>query len=134
MKWTSLIPNLMCDDVDATVAWYQQHFAAQLFDQVPFEHAPDRHQWAIIGIGETSLMWQATESLRADVPFMADRVPGGGFTLFIRVEGLVKWTGQFAEPERIVKPLHTTFYGMQELYLRDPNGYILALAEPVSPA
>jgi 5-bromo-4-chloroindolyl phosphate hydrolysis protein len=29
----------------------------------------------------------------------------------------------------IVKELHTTFYGMQEFYFKDCNGYILAFAE-----
>lgn len=74
-------------------------------------------------------MFQARRSLIEDLPLFKDTEIGASLTFYIEVENIKGWYEKLKNNITIVKDIHTSFYGMQEFYIRDCNGYILAFAE-----
>lgn len=49
--------------------------------------------------------------------------------VYIEVENLEDFYNEIKEKVEIVKEFSNTWYGMNEFYIRDNNGYILGFAE-----
>ncbi len=137
MPFQKLTPNLMVADVVQTVTFYRDHLGFQLVMAVPLASEAvvtqldgRPMQYALVQRDGVELMFQQRESLRRELPQLPSTI-GASLTLYCEVTDLATWAAQLPA-SLLVKPLATTFYGMRELYLRDLNGYILCLAEPVS--
>ena len=126
----SLRPDLMVPDVNAAVAFYQEHFDAELTVTVPEQ--PGKYDFAIIKIGQVELMLELVESLSKDVAPLQNIPMGGSFTLFIEVDDVQAIYDRVKGKVRIVKDMHDTFYGTREFYMQDLNGYVLTLSETKS--
>ncbi len=74
-------------------------------------------------------MFQAERSLAMALPVLKGRGIGGTFTLYMELDDVSDMYARVKGAVTVVKDLHTTFYGMQELYIEDCNGYILTFAE-----
>jgi len=84
--------------------------------------------FAIIKRDDVELMLQSQESLSQDLPALK-RQPGGGFvSLYIRVTDARELYENIRRKATILKDLHTTFYGTEEFYVLDCNGYVLTFA------
>jgi uncharacterized glyoxalase superfamily protein PhnB len=79
--------------------------------------------------GDVEIMFQAKRSLSETHPVLKDKEIGGTLTLYIEVEGVQELYARIKDKVTVVKDLHTTFYGMQEFYVQDCNGYIVTFAE-----
>jgi catechol 2,3-dioxygenase-like lactoylglutathione lyase family enzyme len=90
--------------------------------------------YVMLSHGSEGLMLQRRDSLAEDVPvFAADATPGGTFTLYMRGEPVDALAARLPDSVEIIKGPETTWYGMRELYIRDPDGYVLAFGAPDGP-
>lgn len=126
-----LTPNLMVEDVQQTLSFYSDVLGFKVLmtlpDQPPFG-------FAIVQRDQVELMFQSRSSLSENVPALMGHPIGASQTFYIEVQGLTKLYENLRNKVDIVVDLHTTFYGTQEFYFRDVNGYILSFTEPSQPA
>lgn len=121
-----LTPNLMVEDVRATVEFYRDVLGFQTLMTLPDEPP---FGFAIMQRDQVELMFQSRESLSEDVPALAGAPIGASQTFYIEVTDIQSLYEQLRGRVDIVVDLHTTFYGMTEFYIRDLNGYILSFSE-----
>lgn len=126
---TNLIPNLMVADVRATVAFYRDVFGFTPDGEVPDAHDPALLQFGSTQRGSVTIFFQSQRSLSADVPALAGRTIGATATLFISVDDVDALFASFNGRAEVVVPLHDTWYGQREVYVKDNNGYILCFAQ-----
>jgi len=137
MALKKLTPNLMVDDVNDTIRFYKDVLGFEFVMAVPknsqevlMEIPKDRQLiYAMMKNGNVELMFQEKSSLSEDVPALKGFEIGGTVTFYVEVENVEELFAKLKEKVEIVKELHTTFYGMQEFYLKDCNGYILCFSE-----
>ncbi|MGZ9165996.1 MAG: VOC family protein [Anaerolineales bacterium] len=125
-----LTPNLMVEDVSQTLAFYQDILGFEAVLTLP-ETAP--FDFAIVQRDGVELMFQSRQRFSGNVPALAGSVIGASQTFYIEVTGLTDLYEQLRDKVEIVAHLHTTFYGTQEMYFRDINGYILSFSEAIQP-
>lgn len=124
----SITANLMVDDVDATVAYYEEILGFSLDLSVPRDDG--KLQWALVMRDEVELMLHEKENLLSEVPQLKGSVIGGSLTLFVRMKNLDTYYHEIKGRAEVIKEPMTTFYGMNEFTIQDINGYILTFAEP----
>ena len=59
-----------------------------------------------------------------------DTPPGGTFTLYFRVGDVDEVVARIPDGHEVVKPLERTWYGMKEIWVRDPDGYVVTIGAP----
>jgi uncharacterized glyoxalase superfamily protein PhnB len=121
-----LTPNLMVEDVQATLTFYRDVLGFEVLTTLP-DTAP--FDFAIVRRDAVELMFQSRTSLSENVPALTGSPIGASQTFYIEVSGLRDLYEQVRGRAEIVVDLHTTFYGTQEFYFRDVNGYILSFSE-----
>jgi uncharacterized glyoxalase superfamily protein PhnB len=92
--------------------------------EVPHE---DALGFVILKQGDVELMLQTRASIAADVPALAD-TPGGGTLLFIEVDD-IDATERAMQGVEFVFPRRTTFYGAEEIGVREPGGHSVTFAQ-----
>ena len=125
----NLTPNLMVEDVQQTVAFYREVLGFTLITTVP-EQPP--FGFAIVQRDQVRLMFQSRASLSENVPALTGSSIGASQTFYIEVAGVLELYEALRGKVEIVVDLHKTFYGTQEFYFRDSNGYILSFSEAIS--
>ncbi|MFB6089430.1 MAG: VOC family protein [Halobellus sp.] len=130
MTLKSLTPNLMVDDIEATVDWYREVFDSEVVATLPSD--ADDYFWAQVTVGESLVMFQERESLEAKVPAMADRETGGSTALYIDVDDAKAMQERLETAgAELVEPPEETEYGWRLFAATDPNGYVLWFGERV---
>ena len=124
-----LTPNLMVEDVEQTLSFYRDVLGFQVLTTLP-ESAP--FDFAIAQRDGVELMFQSRTSLSENVPALTGTRIGASQTFYIEVTGIRDLYQQLRDKVEIVVDFHTTFYGTQEFYFRDINGYILSFSEATS--
>ena len=124
-----LIPNLMTENVDRTIAFYTQTLGFTLKDKYPEQGAA---AWAELKRDGVTVMFQSRQSLAAEIPALQDAPIGTSQTFYTVVEDIGTLHAELEGKVEIVQEMHTTFYGIKEFSFKDCNGYIFAYAEPVS--
>jgi uncharacterized glyoxalase superfamily protein PhnB len=131
MTLKKLTPNLMVEDVERTLTFYRDVLGFQVVTTLP-EAAP--FDFAIVQRNGVELMFQSRQSLSENVPALAGSLIGASQTFYIEVSDLRDLYERIRDQVEIVVDLHTTFYGTQEVYFRDINGYIISFSEAVPPS
>jgi uncharacterized glyoxalase superfamily protein PhnB len=85
--------------------------------------------YAMMKCGNVEMMFQAKRSLAEALPLLRGREIGGTLTLYMELDSVSELYARIKDKVTVVKDLYTTFYGMQEFYIEDCNGYILTFAE-----
>lgn len=129
MTFTSLSPNLMVEDVEASIAFYRDTLGFTVTATVP-DAAP--FVWASLKAGGVEIMLQERHSLAEELPQFADRPLGGSLTLYIGVDDADALHSAIQDKATIIKAPATTFYGAREFYAQDPSGYILGFSSPAN--
>lgn len=137
MTLKKLTPNLMVDDVNKTVDFYKEDLGFEFVMAVPkdsqevlMEMPKDKQLiYALMKSGNVEIMFQAKSSLSEDIPLFKDMNIGGSLTFYFEVDNVKELFATLKEKVEVVKELHTTFYGMQEFYIKDCNGYVLCFSE-----
>ena len=136
--WT----NMMVGDLHQTIAFYRdkldfEHVMSvpQNSEEVLFAYDDSRPlAYTLLKKGGVELMFQERESLKSNVPAF-DEVQGseygGTLTFYFEVDGVDALAERLKQDCPVVRDLHNTFYGMREVYVRDPNGYVLGFAQPL---
>lgn len=137
--WT----NMMVSDIHRALAFY--------CDVLGFEHVmsvPAQSEevlmtyddsrplvYALVKHGAIELMFQERASLQENVPAFDDvSAHGGTLTFYFEVDDIEDMARRLKGHAPVVRDLHTTFYGMREFYVKDPEGYVLGFAQQISPA
>jgi catechol 2,3-dioxygenase-like lactoylglutathione lyase family enzyme len=135
-----IIPNLMVTDMRRSVAFYRDVLGMTAVVMV----AADRSLltgdsaadavFATLDCQGAQLMLQTSASLADDLDlFRPDQRPTASGTIYFRGLDPTAVVDRVA-PDQITKGPLTQWYGMRELYLRDPDGHIICLGVPDGPA
>lgn len=136
--YEKITTNLIVEDVDRTLDFYERVLGFGLVMGVPEgsqeivttrnDHTP--LAFAIVRQGGAELMFQSRSSLASESPAPAGRDVVGNVSLYIEVNSVKALYRSLGNKVTIHKDLHTTFYGTDEFYVRDCNGYVLGFASP----
>lgn len=128
-----IIPNLMVTDIHASLAFYRELLGFDLvfaIDQektIHQETAGKPISFATLAWNDAQLMLQTVDSLAEDLAvFGPASVPTPSGTIYIRGFHPDRLEGKDLG-DRVVKAPFQQWYGMKEIYLRDPDGYIICL-------
>ncbi|MGX5820104.1 hypothetical protein ACWKWU_18040 [Chitinophaga lutea] len=137
MKITKLTPNFEVTDIKQTVAYYKENFGFRLVMCVPeTQDGIDQslagnktYVYAMMQRDNVEIFFQRTDTFKADVVYAQGLPIGASVSFYMDVVGIKAFYQEMKEKELPVTDLKTTWYGMQEFYLKDLNGYILGFAE-----
>lgn len=137
MKLNKLTPNFAVQDIRKTVSYYQNLLGFKLLMAVPEDKSSidselDENKtyiYAMMGRDEVDAQFQRLDSIGEDIPPLKDVKQGASVSFYMGVEDIDEFYQEIKSKVDVVVDLKTTWYGMQEFYIRDCNGYILAFAE-----
>lgn len=126
MNVRSLSPILFCEAIEPSLPFWTEGLGFEVTTEVP---EGDVLGFVILEREGMQVMLQTRASVAADLPALEEEVMGGAVTLFLRVES-VEGAADALEPHgaEVVVPRRQTFYGADELFVRSPDGAIVALA------
>ena len=90
----------------------------------------DRLGFVILAKDAVEVMYQTHESVEKDAAGMVPRAHGHGAGFFIEVSD-VESVERALKGVDIVVPRRKTFYGMDEIGVREPGGHVVMFAQPV---
>lgn len=134
---TTLTPNLMTKNVNASVKFYCEHLGFQIMmglpfnTQTPVETLPEDKplQYAMLNKDGAMIMFQHQQSLAEECEQFTDIPVAASATFYLEVDNLDDLISGLGDDIDIVIPERITFYGMRELWIRDNNGYVVTLAQ-----
>jgi uncharacterized glyoxalase superfamily protein PhnB len=124
----SLSPNLISESVNASVEFYTKHLGFSLVASVPEQGTYD---WAMVQRDSVSIMFQSLPSLQHDMPSLSLKSKGSPGTFFIKMKGIDDLYNSLKGKVTMPLDMRTTFYGMKEFVVTDPDGYFMCFAEEV---
>ncbi len=128
----ALIPNIMVQNVQNTLDFYCDLLNFEVIDTNTTSGLLD---WAFVQRDAVGLMFQEEKSLKAEYPIFNNNPIGGALTFYIRVQNIHTLFAPIQGKSWMLKPLHTTSYGILEFAMKDINGHVLTFSEtPKTPA
>lgn len=131
-----IIPNLMVTDMARSIAFYRDRIGLSVMVMIDAHQGvlqagqEDRAVFATLERDGAQLMLQTNESLASELDgFRPDQVPTPAGTVYLRGLDPLALENRVA-PEAVVKGPVKQWYGMLELYVRDPDGHILCAGVP----
>ena len=119
-----LTPVLMVDAIEPVLPFWVDKLGFKKTTEVPHgEHIG----FAILEHGDIQVMYQTRDSVAADVPPLA-KSPQKGTFLFMEVDNLDAVEKALAGVTPVV-PRRKTFYGSEELIVREPGGNVVNFAQ-----
>lgn len=118
-----LTPVLYVDAIEPSLPFWVDRLGFEITVEVP---EGDRLGFIILKKDNVEVMYQTEESVGKDVPALADSPKGGSF-LFIEVDDLDAVESALTGIEPVV-PRRKTFYGADELIVREPAGNVVTFA------
>lgn len=127
MKLAKLVPMLNVSNLEASLAFYEQ---ALNFELVSSTEELREWRWGVVRSGDTELMLSETETnlgLKKEIdPHQDTSWP----TIFYFYPDDVMALHQHVMAHGFdATPLETTFYGMKEFSLQDPDGHLLTFGQ-----
>ncbi|WP_333862545.1 hypothetical protein [Chitinophaga sp.] len=137
MKITKLTPNFEVADIRQTVAYYEGNFGFMLVMCVPETQdgidqsfaADKEYVYAMMQKDQVEVFFQRTDTFKEDVHYAAGLPIGASVSFYMEIEGIGAFHRKMKGSNQQVTDLKTTWYGMQEFYVKNLNGYILGFAE-----
>jgi catechol 2,3-dioxygenase-like lactoylglutathione lyase family enzyme len=131
----SLSPLLTVARIEACLDFWTGALGFEVIDTVGEDpEASPRGQplgFAMLKSGDVVVMLQSGASLDTDLPGLSAEVVPSTAILFLRVASLEPYLPRL-EGVEIVHERRTTFYGMDEIFVRGPCGTIVGLAAQVT--
>ena len=121
-----LTPVLVVDAVEPCIQFWTERFGLVPESEVPGEAG--KLVFAIVKKGDVEIMYQTRESVLAERPDAAAEFTGHSTALFITTEDL-NAVERALEGVPVVKARHKTFYGSEEIYVREPGGNTVGFAQ-----
>jgi hypothetical protein len=123
MKLSKLTPILYVEEIEPALPFWTERLGFAVITQVP--HG-DRVGFVILERDRLEVMMQSRASVEADTPDVA-MTPRGASILFIEVDAIGPLLDAVADVP-VVVPRRTTFYGADEIFVREPGGNIVGFA------
>jgi catechol 2,3-dioxygenase-like lactoylglutathione lyase family enzyme len=120
-----LTPILYVERIEPSITFWVDRLGFERTAEVPHE---DHIGFLIVQKDGVEVMYQTRASVQADAPALAERMPMGGSFLFIEVDDLDAVERALEGVEQVV-PRRKTFYGAEEIFVREPAGNIVGFAQ-----
>ena len=120
-----LTPVIMVDAIEPCLPFWDR-FGFTKVAEVP---EGDRLGFVILVKDGVEVMYQTHESVAKDAAGLVPRAHGHGAALFIEVSD-IESIAQAIRGLEIVVPRRQTFYGMDEISVREPGGHVVMFAQP----
>ncbi|HET7470857.1 MAG TPA: hypothetical protein VFJ81_14335 [Gemmatimonadales bacterium] len=117
LKLTKLSPVLVVDAIEPCLPFWTERLGFARTVEVP---EGDRLGFVILARDGIEVMYQSRDSVRKDIPPLAD-APPGGTNLYIEVTDVAALERALMGLELVV-PRRKTFYGADEIGVREPGG------------
>ena len=132
-----MTPNLMVKNVKETVEFYSTNLNFNLVMAVPVTQdgiltaiPKDKDiVFALVKNGNVEFQFQVEKSLKEDINIFKDSMIGASASFYININNIDVFYNAVKGKVEVVKELSTTWYGMNEFYIYDNNGYVLGFAE-----
>ncbi len=118
-----LTPILTVDAIEPSLPFWVDTLGFTKTVEVP--HG-DALGFVILEKDGREVMLQTVASMKADVPAVVPR-PGGSI-LFLEIEDLSAIEAVVGDYETVV-PRRKTFYGAEEIFVREPGGNVIGFAQ-----
>ena len=119
-----LTPVLYVEEIEPVLPFWVDRLGFAKAVEVP---EGNRLGFVILEKNGVEIMYQTRQSIEADIPDLANSPMGGSF-LFIEVESLDA-IEQSLEGIPLVMPRRRTFYGADEIIVREPAGNAVTFAQ-----
>ena len=120
-----LAPVIMVDAIEPCVPFWERLGFAKTAE-VP---DGDRLGFVILAKDSVEVMYQTHESVQKDAAGLVPRAHGHGAGFFIEVSD-IESVVRALEGVDVVVPRRQTFYGMDEIGVREPGGHVVMFAQP----
>jgi uncharacterized glyoxalase superfamily protein PhnB len=117
VKLNKLSPVLVVDAIEPCLSFWVDRLGFTRIAEVP---DGDRLGFVILQKDGVEVMYQSRESVRKDIPALAN-APAGGTNLYIDVADVAA-VERAVKGAEIVVPRRKTFYGADEIGVREPGG------------
>lgn len=124
MNVKSITPILYVEEIEPCLAFWTGRLGFEKTAEVP---EGDRLGFVILGKDGAQVMYQTRESVKNDVPHLA-ATPMKGTMLFIVVDDIDAVERALGGVE-VAVPRRKTFYGADELFVREPGGNVVGFAQ-----
>lgn len=131
-----LTPNIMVEDVNKTIEYYQKNLEFEFVMGVDENKEPKMGKfdnstltWAMLKKDDIEIMLQRRDSLIEELPELNGLKIGGTFTFYIDVQDVKALYAKVKDRVEVIKEIRKTFYGTDEFVIKDLNGYIIYFAE-----
>jgi len=122
-----LTPLLVVDRIEPCLPFWVDRLG---FTQTVALPEGDALGFVILEKDGVEVMYQSRASVAHDVPALTG-MKGDGVALFIEVGDIEAVERALEGVERVI-PRRRTFYGMDEIGVREPGGYAITFAQPVA--
>ena len=126
LKIKQLTPVLIVDAVEPCVAFWVEKLGFEMTQSVPA--GDGTLVFAIVAKDGIEVMYQTRASVAAESPAIAPELTGHSTSLFLQVESLDDIELAVAGAP-VFKARHKTFYGSEEIYVREPGGNLVGFAQ-----
>ena len=128
----SVFPNLVTDDIESTVVWYQKNLGAELKMSVPDNADPSKACFATITVAGNDIMLQTIANLEGKYPDLKGQISiSYAVALNLQVADAQAVYNELTDTSGIIAEPMDTFYRMREFTIKDPNGYLLTIASMI---
>jgi catechol 2,3-dioxygenase-like lactoylglutathione lyase family enzyme len=124
LKLNKLSPVLVVDRVEPCLAFWTDRLGFAQTVDVP---EGDGLGFVILARDGVEVMYQSRESVRKDIPALA-AAPSGGANLYIEVSDIAA-IERAVKGVEIVVPRRKTFYGADEIGVREPGGNLVVFGQ-----
>jgi uncharacterized glyoxalase superfamily protein PhnB len=121
-----LTPVLIVEAIEPCLGFWTGGLGLEQVHQVPGPNG--KLMFASVKRGSIEVMYQTRASVLEDDPAMAAELAGRSIVLFLEVDDLDA-VEQAVAGAPVVKPRHKTFYGSEEIYVREPGGHTVGFAQ-----
>jgi Uncharacterized protein conserved in bacteria len=125
--YTNMTTNLMVENVEKSVAFYQDILGFVVAVSVPNQEGG--LQFAILAKDNLTIMVQEKNNLMEEYPVLKAEKLQPSITLYITVNDLDDLYSELKKSYAINTEIHTSFYGTREFAITDVDGYVLTFAE-----
>jgi len=124
LQFRKLSPVLIVDAIESCLPFWTDRLGFAKVVEVP---EGNRLGFVILTRDGVEVMYQSRNSVRNDIPALADTPPGA--TLYIEVSDVAA-VERAVEGTEVVVPRRQTFYGADEIGVREPGGNVVLFAQP----
>ena len=130
-RLASIAPCFAVQDPRSTAQWYRERLGFEWAEV--YGPAPHHNFFAIVGRGEMRIMLRFTRDGPGERPWVPD-TDQPLFDAYVDTDDVDALRQEFIANGLEVEAPVDRIYGMREITVTDPNGYVLIFAQDVAPS